>query len=605
MPLRFSWRQALLVPIMLQSLLVLGSVAPLSAEPLGLDKSGPRVPLSTSGRFIVDANGHRFKLKSVNWYGAHTEKQVSAGLDRQPIGTIIGLIKDWGFNSIRLPFSNQMLHDTQPVPAERLLGNPQWIGMTPLQVFDETVKALTDAGLLVILNNHSSLSEWCCNFDYNGLWYHMGSSLAYNQSLEMWQQDWLMLAQRYQSNKLVVGADLRNEVRTMRFQDTYLPVSPNWGSADKNDWHRAAQEMGQRLLDQNPDLLILVEGINWRGTIPLLGSGDRPHLKPVRDLPIKFTRPDKLVYAAHNYGFTGPKHNGDDKTSAGNKRYRDLDEASFVATVQDEWGFVVEPEQFYTAPLWVSEFGVAHDDPGPEERAWFKRLVDVLIERDADFAYWPLNDEGYGLVSEDWSTNRKDDWRFADLKRLLQADGVQGPVPSARYSQLAISKGDDNQSSVKIDWLNGGSKGTCPDGFSMRGLSRDHRALCSDSRSDLASEPGVDLQVEAVNETATRYHGGGDWAGGWTKYECPLNTYAAGFSKHSWGTSGLLCLPAARPLSSACRTLWFDRGDQRSSLKGGDWAKDSYKAQCADDEYLGGMAQRSGKAGALLCCLIQ
>src|SRR5262245_61495919 len=75
-----------------------------------------RMPLSTKGRYIVDAAGNRFKLKSVNWYGASDTRQVVGGLDKQPIANIVGLIQEWGFNSVRLPFSNIMLHDTNPVP---------------------------------------------------------------------------------------------------------------------------------------------------------------------------------------------------------------------------------------------------------------------------------------------------------------------------------------------------------------------------------------------------------------------------------------------------------------------------------------------------------
>src|SRR5690349_16112695 len=40
----------------------------------------PALPLRTSGRFIVDANGKRFKLASANWYGAEERDFVVAGL---------------------------------------------------------------------------------------------------------------------------------------------------------------------------------------------------------------------------------------------------------------------------------------------------------------------------------------------------------------------------------------------------------------------------------------------------------------------------------------------------------------------------------------------
>jgi hypothetical protein len=51
--------------------------------------------------------------------------------------------------------------------------------------------------------------------------------------------------------------------------------------------------------------------------------------------------------------------------------------------------------------------------------------------------------------------------------------------------------------------------------------------------------------------------------------------------------------------------VWFDRGDSRSG-GGGDFANGNYKGQCADDEYLAGVAftTRVGSSGtpdALYC----
>ena len=70
----------------------------------------PEMPLHTRGRFIVDANDRRVKLASVNWYGASDTHMVPGGLDRAPLTQIVAQIKALGFNSVRLPFSNFMLH---------------------------------------------------------------------------------------------------------------------------------------------------------------------------------------------------------------------------------------------------------------------------------------------------------------------------------------------------------------------------------------------------------------------------------------------------------------------------------------------------------------
>jgi hypothetical protein len=40
------------------------------------------MPLSTSGRFIVDAKGNRVRLAGINWYGANEDSGLPPGLDR-------------------------------------------------------------------------------------------------------------------------------------------------------------------------------------------------------------------------------------------------------------------------------------------------------------------------------------------------------------------------------------------------------------------------------------------------------------------------------------------------------------------------------------------
>jgi endoglucanase len=151
---------------------------------------GPRVPLSTAGRYIVDREGVRYKLRSANWYGFHHDQQVLKGLDQKPLDQLIDRFEDWGFNSVRLTFSNQMLHDKRPVPDAAVAANPEFRGLLPLEVFDRVIQRLTDRGIAVVLNNHTTSSEWCCNFDNNGLWHNEGSG-SYTQSSEQWVQDWL------------------------------------------------------------------------------------------------------------------------------------------------------------------------------------------------------------------------------------------------------------------------------------------------------------------------------------------------------------------------------------------------------------------------------
>jgi hypothetical protein len=85
---------------------------------------GVHLPLHTQGRWIVDRRGKRVKLASVNWFGAESAEFVVGGLDRQPLSEIARLIKRGGFNSVRLPWSNQLVEQNPVVPADLLGANP-------------------------------------------------------------------------------------------------------------------------------------------------------------------------------------------------------------------------------------------------------------------------------------------------------------------------------------------------------------------------------------------------------------------------------------------------------------------------------------------------
>src|ERR1700684_886334 len=89
-------------------------------------------PLSTHGRFIIDAHGRRVRLAGVNWYGAHEDDGVTPGLDRTHRTQLAGTTARLVFNSVRLPFSVWMTRQTAPVPDRYLAANPDLAGSTPL-----------------------------------------------------------------------------------------------------------------------------------------------------------------------------------------------------------------------------------------------------------------------------------------------------------------------------------------------------------------------------------------------------------------------------------------------------------------------------------------
>lgn len=259
------------------------------------------------------------------------------------------------------------------------------------------VEALTAIGVMVIIDNHMSDANWCCSgSDGNGLWYTDRWSEA------DWLAAWKIMASRYTGNAFVVGADLRNELRTTVVHGQTL--SPTWGSGvAATDWHAAATRAAAVVLAANPDLLIIVEGINYAGD--LTGVAQAPI-----QLPQGHT--GKLVYEAHNY------QNFVHASSA----------AEFAALLDAAWGYVAQPGKPYTAPLWLGEFGTCHSPAsdcfdaasggggGPWPARWWQYLHAYISTRELNFGYWAIDGtqsrgtgrvagavETFGVLNQYWN----------------------------------------------------------------------------------------------------------------------------------------------------------------------------------------------------------
>lgn len=357
----------------------------------------PNLPLSTKGQWIVNRSGKRLKLKSVNWYGASDAYHIVMGLDRAPIYTIIEQIKKIGFNSVRLPFSNEMLYQDNAVPSRHLLKNPNLFGKIPLQVFDEVITALSNHGLFVILNNHTTTAKWCCSGDDgNGLW------VGEKQSSLKWMSDWEFLIDRYKYNPMVVGADLRNEIRDERNHQA------NWGKGGPFDFHRVTEELGNRLLAINPKLLIIVEGLHFSS-----------NFSNYEHTPIQLIYPKRIVFSPHLYAWS-TLPNG--KRVGSYTNYSEF--AGAIANMLKPLYKNGKP----IAPIWFGEWGYSHVDLANAEHFPFF-MHRFLTETGFDWAWWPLNVgpkpdsedyESWGLLTDNWHSIKKDDLRLKKIKDLIQ-----------------------------------------------------------------------------------------------------------------------------------------------------------------------------------------
>ena len=136
------------------------------------------------------------------------KQYVVNGLDLQPMDDIARDIADMGYNCVRLVYSESQFVDNPIVEEHLLEKNPQFKGKSSEELFYETVDAVTEAGLMVIINSHNSDAMWCCaEHDNNGFWWNE----EYPE--EVWLQTLEKLTYKFKDVPLVVGNDIRNELR--------------------------------------------------------------------------------------------------------------------------------------------------------------------------------------------------------------------------------------------------------------------------------------------------------------------------------------------------------------------------------------------------------
>ena len=88
---------------------------------------------------------------------------------------------------------------------------------------------------------------------------------------------------------MVIGNDLRNEIRS----DVLEFLVPSWGDGhESTDWKQAATKAGNAILAENPNQLIIVEGLSYAN-----------NMSPIKESPIQLDVSNRLVYSFHFYSW--------------------------------------------------------------------------------------------------------------------------------------------------------------------------------------------------------------------------------------------------------------------------------------------------------------
>ncbi|HEY7326286.1 MAG TPA: cellulase family glycosylhydrolase [Gemmataceae bacterium] len=337
----------------------------------------------TAGNQIVDVNGNPVKIAGVNWFGFETTTFVADGLWARNYKDMMNQMKQLGFNTIRIPYSEDIFNPANVPTSINYSLNPDLQGLSSLQILDKIVDYAGQVGLRIILDQHSAKASNNANEE---LWYIPGSAVYTQQA---WINDWVTLAKRYAGNATVIGADLHNESHG----------AATWGDGNPaTDWRMAAQTAGNAILAVNPNWLIFVEGIQtyngqstwWGGN--LMGAGKNPVVLNIAN---------RVVYSPHDY-----------PASVFNQTWFSASNyPNNLPGIWDQyWGYLYRQD---IAPVWLGEFGSKLQTTSDQQ--WYQQITSYLANTSGapaggtgmSWTWWSWNpnsgDTG-GILQDDWTT---------------------------------------------------------------------------------------------------------------------------------------------------------------------------------------------------------
>ncbi len=343
----------------------------------------------TSGNKILDSNNQQVRISGVNWFGLETESFAPHGLWVRGYKEMMDQMKQLGFNTIRLPYSNDIFNTANKPTGIDYGKNPDLQNLSGIQVMDKVVEYANKIGMRIILDRHRP--------DKNGqseLWY-TGSV-----SESKWIEDWKSLARRYKGNTAVIAVDLHNEPHG----------SACWGCGDTGrDWKLAAERAGNAVLSENNNLLIIVEGIQTYGPHWYWWGGN---LEGVKSAQVQLQVPNRLVYSTHDY-----------PQSVWNQSW--FNESNYPNNLPGVWdmiwGYIHKNN---SAPVIVGEFGSKLETQ--KDMQWYDTLTSYIKSNNLSWTYWSWNPN-----SGDTGGILADDWKTVNSNKVNKLAAIQFPLDAA------------------------------------------------------------------------------------------------------------------------------------------------------------------------------
>ncbi|MBO4509990.1 MAG: cellulase family glycosylhydrolase [Lachnospiraceae bacterium] len=370
--------------------------------------------LHTDGKNILDKDGKKVWLTGLNWFGYNTGTNTFDGLWNSQLKPTVKAIADHGFNLIRVPISaeliNQWSKGEYPRANYNNAYNTELNSMNSLEIFDYFLALAEENGIKVMPDIHSA--ETNASGHNVNLWYTDKVKVNdYYHALE-----WM--AERYKDNDTIIAFDLKNEPHGKPFEGDGAAI---WNDSKKaNNWKYVAETAAAKVLAKNPNVLIMVEGIeiypvDIKKNSDYSSKNDKDYyfnwwggnLRGVADYPVNLGKyQDKLVYSPHDYGPTVYEQ----PWFEGKYTYDSLMKDCW----HDNWFYIYEKN---IAPLLIGEWGGFMREPNLTWMTYMRKLIKTYH---LNHTFWCLNansgDTG-GLLLDDFTTWDTEKYNF--VKEVL------------------------------------------------------------------------------------------------------------------------------------------------------------------------------------------
>jgi aryl-phospho-beta-D-glucosidase BglC (GH1 family) len=311
--------------------------------------------------------------------------------------------------------------------------------MYSFDIWNKAVEWCRENGIKIMMDVHCATTN-AAGHNY-ALWYDNKYS----------EKDWLdalaWFADYYKDDDTVIAIDLKNEPHGKKDEGIFA----KWdGSSDANNWRYAAEKGAKACLDKNPNLLIMVEGIesypkfelgfDWNSNStdyahygdpdyqPYHGAWWGGNFRGARDYPVNLGKyQSQLVYSPHDYGplvyeqsWFHLQGKGPNYTS-----YKFDRESLLKEYWYDSWAFLVEEK---ISPLLMGEWGGRIDsvnDPSGANKHWMEVLRDYMIDKRIHHTFWCFNENSSdtgGLIASDCNWDHWDEEKYEFVKPSLWQD---------------------------------------------------------------------------------------------------------------------------------------------------------------------------------------